>query len=563
MVTGDPLAVVASPRAGVTLPIVASTMPAAANPPVPPPASTVPDDTAEALAAALHVWCLQTGRAASINPRQFLAELPRWQHEAVAGHRGLAAELRPLAVQLGEGVALMRSSRQPEAEARLGHLIAALERHLAANDLAAPISRELHWWLGATRLNLGNTHYYRGDYARALPDFRSAMETMATLGDRGGEATALGNLGNIASDVGLHAEALGYLLRARAIDVELQRPEHIARHDNNLSDTHLELGNLAAAREAAASAEATWQRAGRTAFAAMARIRVAVVDIRAGRAVAALARLRRMAAVTAQESDQTVEAHRLVAMAEALAALERPAEAAATYDEALAWIDTRAGPDYQLGATSAVALARLRLLLGELAAAEAAARRAEREVAGIGLPTIVASDAAAVLAAIAERAGDLASALAHERHRHEVWTEFHRRDNERRAQVLAAQHQLDLARAENARLAEALAAIATRLERERQARPAPAAKVVAGSAAEPASLRPLGLTPREAEVLWWVAEGKTNDVIATILGTGLATVKKHLLSIFQKLGVENRTSAAGIALRHLRGAGAAGGAGRT
>jgi len=72
--------------------------------------------------------------------------------------------------------------------------------------------------------------------------------------------------------------------------------------------------------------------------------------------------------------------------------------------------------------------------------------------------------------------------------------------------------------------------------------------------AEPASpeqLIQLGLTPREAEVLFWVAQGKTNPEIATITGVQLTTVKKHLENVFQKTGVENRTSAAALALEKL------------
>jgi DNA-binding NarL/FixJ family response regulator len=67
----------------------------------------------------------------------------------------------------------------------------------------------------------------------------------------------------------------------------------------------------------------------------------------------------------------------------------------------------------------------------------------------------------------------------------------------------------------------------------------------------PADLEPLGLTPREAEVLFWVARGKTNDEIAIVLGIGLTTVKKHLESTFGKLGVENRTTAAALALERM------------
>ncbi|MBV8205533.1 MAG: helix-turn-helix transcriptional regulator [Acidobacteria bacterium] len=54
-----------------------------------------------------------------------------------------------------------------------------------------------------------------------------------------------------------------------------------------------------------------------------------------------------------------------------------------------------------------------------------------------------------------------------------------------------------------------------------------------------------GMTQREMEVLSYVADGKTNAVIGVLLGISSRTVQKHLENIFQKLGVENRTAAAG------------------
>ena len=61
----------------------------------------------------------------------------------------------------------------------------------------------------------------------------------------------------------------------------------------------------------------------------------------------------------------------------------------------------------------------------------------------------------------------------------------------------------------------------------------------------------LGLTPRVAETLLWIAQGKTNGDIATILGISEATVKKHVLEIFQVLAVETRTAASLRALEVL------------
>lgn len=91
-----------------------------------------------------------------------------------------------------------------------------------------------------------------------------------------------------------------------------------------------------------------------------------------------------------------------------------------------------------------------------------------------------------------------------------------------------------------------LAAVHARLRRR-----APAERTRPAAPAEPAQLEPLGLTPREAEVLFWVAQGKTNPEIAMIAGVQLTTVKKHLESTFMKLGVENRTAAAALALERL------------
>jgi len=64
-------------------------------------------------------------------------------------------------------------------------------------------------------------------------------------------------------------------------------------------------------------------------------------------------------------------------------------------------------------------------------------------------------------------------------------------------------------------------------------------------------LEKLGLTEREAEVLLWVAQGKSNGDIAIILGMAEPTVKRHLSNLFPKLGVEGRNAATVRALEVL------------
>lgn len=63
--------------------------------------------------------------------------------------------------------------------------------------------------------------------------------------------------------------------------------------------------------------------------------------------------------------------------------------------------------------------------------------------------------------------------------------------------------------------------------------------------------RAFGLTPREAEVLLWVTQGKSNSDVATILGMSEKTAKQHLGICFQKMGVESRNAASMQALEVL------------
>jgi NarL family two-component system response regulator LiaR len=60
---------------------------------------------------------------------------------------------------------------------------------------------------------------------------------------------------------------------------------------------------------------------------------------------------------------------------------------------------------------------------------------------------------------------------------------------------------------------------------------------------------PETLTPREAEVLRLLAEGKSNKEIGAELVIGIKTVKTHVSNILSKLGVSSRTQAALYAVR--------------
>lgn len=94
---------------------------------------------------------------------------------------------------------------------------------------------------------------------------------------------------------------------------------------------------------------------------------------------------------------------------------------------------------------------------------------------------------------------------------------------------------------------EILAAIRSRLDREslRQT------SSFDPDFTSPAPLIALGLTAREAEVLLWIAQGKSNGEIGLIISAAENTVKKHVQHIFEKLGLDSRNAATVLALEKL------------
>jgi DNA-binding NarL/FixJ family response regulator len=77
-------------------------------------------------------------------------------------------------------------------------------------------------------------------------------------------------------------------------------------------------------------------------------------------------------------------------------------------------------------------------------------------------------------------------------------------------------------------------------------RPRPAAAAGERPSGAPAAQ---GLTARELEVLALVAQGKSNQEIADVLGLSRRTVERHVGDILSRLGVTSRAAAAATAIR--------------
>lgn len=72
------------------------------------------------------------------------------------------------------------------------------------------------------------------------------------------------------------------------------------------------------------------------------------------------------------------------------------------------------------------------------------------------------------------------------------------------------------------------------------------------SASDPTRYSTIGLTPRQSEVLTWVAQGKRDTEIAQIIHSSARTVSNHVYRILQRLGVETRTAAVAEAQFRMR-----------
>jgi DNA-binding CsgD family transcriptional regulator len=64
------------------------------------------------------------------------------------------------------------------------------------------------------------------------------------------------------------------------------------------------------------------------------------------------------------------------------------------------------------------------------------------------------------------------------------------------------------------------------------------------------SARDMDLTDRELECLYWIAEGKTSDEIATIIGISKNTINNYITSVMRKTATRTRSEAIAYAVRH-------------
>ncbi len=452
---------------------------------------------------------------------------------------------------LQTGAALIMLGRQDEAQSTLDALVGLLQSPLLDSAQAdAQLQREARRCAISCSNARATLAHGKGDFAGALRAYQHALDLARALGEGRFEAHVLVNLANAYEESGLPAEALDHSRQALTMAQALGMDELVA-------DIHHNIGNALAA----CGQREQGLQSNRRAFEAYTALGLAQKQ---GYALVAIAE-RLLELQRYDEAEAALHEHgthqglftnpQYAAYAHYLrgrvASARGHAKAARqAFEQALAVTDGQLG--------DVVGQARSLLELGQLALHEQQADTAQRH-AHKALALLQDSHAlrdqmraCGLLSQVAKARGDFEQALAHHEAYHAGYVRCFNEEAARKAALLAVRHEVDLARAdaqrqrlENARLTEALAQIGARL----QSRPQGS---VAGPAASPAraeDLQGLGLTPREAEVLYWVTQGKTNEDVTLILNIGISAVKKHLANIFDKLGVENRTAAANAVLR--------------
>jgi ATP/maltotriose-dependent transcriptional regulator MalT len=468
---------------------------------------------------------------------------------------------------LQTGTALMMLGRHDEAEAA----VLALEKQLQSPLLqGAQIEPELRQHAQRCAVSCANARatlaHSKGDFGGALRAYQHALDLARAVGDRRFEAHVLVNLANAFEEAGLPAESLENSRQALGLAQALGMEELVGDIHHNMGNALAAAGQVEAGLRSNQRALQNYEQLGLRQKCGYALVAIAERLMELGRLNDADQALRQRSADPGQFANPQYEAYSAYLRGRIANARADGNAARRAFAQALAATEEQLG-DVVGQARSHIELAKLALSESQFDIAQRHAQRALSLLQGSQAQRDLMK-AHSLLSQIAKAQGDLAQALSHHEAFHATYERCFNEEAARRAALLAVRHEVDLARAdaqrqrlENARLTDALAAISERWRSEQPPLPGSLSRPEHLATRQPADGSPacaedlegLGLTPREAEVLFWVTQGKTNEDVTLILDVGLSAVKKHLMRIYSKLGVENRTAAANaVRRRHSR-----------
>jgi ATP/maltotriose-dependent transcriptional regulator MalT len=451
---------------------------------------------------------------------------------------------------LQTGTALLMLGRQAEAEAA----VLTLEQQLQSPSLTNPLTEpELVQHAQRCAVSCANARatlaHSKGDFGGSLRAYQQALDLARAVGEKRFEAHVLVNLANAFEEAGLPAEALEHLRQALGLAQGLGMDELVGDIHHNIGNAFAAVGKVEAGLQSNQRALHHYEQLGLVQKCGYALVAVAERLLELGRLHEADQSLQQRDAQAGAFANPQYEAYNAYLRGRIAQARGDGDAARLAFAQALAFTDGQLG-DVVGQARSHLELAKLALLEVQNDVAQRHARKALTLLQDSQAQRDL-TQAHGLLSQVAKAQGDWVQALHHHEAFHASYERCFNEEAARKAAVLTVGHEVDLARAdaqrqrlENARLTEALAAISVRLKNEHHPLRAPSSGPACAR-----DLEGLGLTPREAEVLFWVTQGKTNEDVTQILSVSISAVKKHLIRIYDKLGVENRTAAANAVRR--------------
>ena len=157
--------------------------------------------------------------------------------------------------ELAQTLELLSISRRRQGELKTG-----LRDSLESRELYAGLGDEPG--VAKACILTGNLHFCPGDYEPALAAFNDCLDLRRKLGDRKGEAGALGSIGAVFDEMKHWKEARRCYLESLDISRGLGDRMFEARTLNNLGENNLNLGNRKVAADLCAAALVVFQELG-------------------------------------------------------------------------------------------------------------------------------------------------------------------------------------------------------------------------------------------------------------------------------------------------------------
>jgi CHAT domain-containing protein/tetratricopeptide (TPR) repeat protein len=261
----------------------------------------------------------------------------------VLGNRPLAQDSARAALEIGEelgdaGIMATSHNTLGILSETDGDNRTAVDHYLQALNLRRALGQKSR--VARVLLNIGNVYSAQGNYPLSLEQYREALALCHEAGDRSCEATVYITIGNAYGRDGDYTTALEHLERSLGISRELKNEMGIAYATLNIAEAHRLQGKLEESRAAYLDALTRADALGHKGLRAATLLSLAKVLNALGEPAQSLATAQRSITLAAEAGERELLLDAQAIAGQAYRALKQDDKAAASYDEAIANIET-------------------------------------------------------------------------------------------------------------------------------------------------------------------------------------------------------------------------------